>query len=281
LLGISHNSTYQDIYISKANYEVMDKLFLLRYDTESGLRKQMDGFFNKIIEIHRQYDIPATFFCQGKKVKSKKRDFMTFYEQIKDDPLFDIQDHSFSHIGVGYANGKPLKVLRKDYEKSFAIHEKVFQKRPTGVSICGVGNSGPRLQGFDETEKAKQELDMLASLGVTMINSFLTTHTESTDFLTYHSLGHPETSGFPSGYSDTRWMHGRNFGDPIEYILTQLEERAEKNQHFPLMLHDWVAWLHADDQELTHVVKFIEKARELGYKAVTHKYCHEHIQELI
>ena len=43
----------------------------------------------------------------------------------------------------------------------------------------------------------------------------------------------------------------------------------------PLMLHDWVAWLHAPDQELTHVVRVVEAARRAGYRAVTHRACYE------
>jgi hypothetical protein len=49
--------------------------------------------------------------------------------------------------------------------------------------------------------------------------------------------------GFPSAYSDTSWMYRRECGDPMDYILGQLAERAEREEHMPLMLHDWVAWL--------------------------------------
>ena len=43
----------------------------------------------------------------------------------------------------------------------------------------------------------------------------------------------------------------------------------------PLMLHDWVAWRHAPDQELTHVREIVDYARSQGYELVTHAACYE------
>ncbi len=250
------------------------KLFLLRYDTEHESPEKMAGFFEKAIEVHRKHQIPATFFCKGRAIEKRKNQFAAFYQEIKNDPLFDIQDHSYSHIGIGYAKGKDVPTLKADYEKSFALHEQLFGARPIGISICGTrGKDGPKLSGFDATEKSRAELDMLASLGVRMVNSFLTGFDETKVFLNYSSLGHPEIMGFPSAYSDTSWLHRRKFGDPIKYIFSQCEKRAQANEHMPLMLHDWAAWTRADDKELTHVIKITDFARKLGYQLTTHVAC--------
>ena len=250
------------------------KLFLFRYDTEADSRENMRGFLKKVVEVHRRNEIPATFFCKGATLELMKNEFGDFYKQVKNDRLFDIQNHSYSHIGLGYERGKPVEVLKADYEKSFAVHERLFGVRPVGISICGTsGADGPHLSGFDATEKSRAELDMVASLGVRMIDSFLTGIDGSRRFVNYGSLGHPDVMGFPSGYSDTAWMWKPQFGDPVEYVLGELRKRAEKNEHMPLMMHDWVAWMHAPDQELTHVSKFADAARKLGYKLVTHIDC--------
>src|SRR4051812_5018327 len=76
-----------------------EKLFLLRYDTEGWDKEKMEGFFEKLVEVHRKYKIPATFFCQGSAILNREKGFRYFFEQVKNDPLFDIQDHSYSHIG--------------------------------------------------------------------------------------------------------------------------------------------------------------------------------------
>lgn len=235
----------------------------------------MRGFFAKVVSVHRRHGIPATFFCTGRTMEEREKQFVDFFQEVRDDPLFDLQDHSYSHIGVGYRSGKPVDVLRADYEKSLAIHERITGRRPIGISICGTsGADGPRLTGFDETEKARAEFAMLAELGMKMINSFLVGVDECKEFASYRALGHPEIMGFPSGFSDTAWMLRREHGDPMEFILGKIRERAGRGEHMPLMLHDWVAWLRSPDQELTHVLKIVDLARECGYELVTHVACY-------
>ncbi len=250
-------------------------LFLLRYDTEHKDAYGMSGFFERIIDVHRAHEIPATFFCTGGAIDIRETDFRMFHDEVEVDPLFDIQDHSYTHIGIGYEAGKPLEVLRADYERSIASHERVFGTRPTGISICGTsGADGKRLKGFDETDKSRAELDMLVGLGIHMVNSFLVDHSESREFLNYARLGHPDVMGYPSSYSDTSWMYRAEKGDPIKYILGQITDRAARGEHVPLMLHDWVAWMHADDQELSHVIHIVDHARSLDYELATHLDCY-------
>ena len=269
------------------------RLFLLRYDTEwnnpTGGKgplppgdaqvvktyhtlTSMAGFFEKAVEVHRRDSIPATFFCQGAAIDFREREFKDFYEEVKADPLFDLQDHSYSHIGLGYTRGQPVEVIRANYERSFAAHERVFGKRPIGISICGTPE-GPRLRGFDETEKARAEFEMVARLGARMINTFLSSADERSEFSNYGALGHPEVMGFPSAYSDTSWMLRREHGEPVDYILAEITRRADQGKHMPLMLHDWVAWHFAGDQELTHVRRIVNHARASGYELVTHYQC--------
>jgi len=252
----------------------MKKLCLMRYDTEHTSAETMSGFFEKLVEVHRRHEIPATLFCCGRAIDGREDDFRAFRSEVNGDPLFDIQDHSYSHIGIGYEAGKPVEVLRDDYERSFAAHERVFGVRPIGISICGTsGADGDRLRGFDETEKAQQELGMLAGLGVRMINSFLSGVEESREFTNYGAIGHPDLMGFPSAYSDTSWMARCESGDPVEFVFSRIEEHAAQGDHIPIMLHDWVAWTRAEDSELTHVVRIAERARESGYELATHHTC--------
>ena len=115
-----------------------------------------------------------TLFCTGKTLDDRRDEFSEFWEEAKDSPYIDVQDHSYSHVGVGYEAGRPVEELRKDHEHSFQIHEEVFGKPPMGVALCGVGDSGPRLPGLDSTEKSQQELAFLAELGVKMLPAYVT-----------------------------------------------------------------------------------------------------------
>jgi len=252
----------------------MNKLCLIRYDTEERNVEKMSGFLEKLVAAHRKHDIPVSLFCTGGAIDCRETEFREFWVEVQSDPLFDVQDHSYSHIGIGHEAGKPVADLRADYERSFAAHERVFGQRPIGISICGTGGKdGDRLKGFDETEKAREELDMLAGLGVRMINAFLTGVEEGRQFASYASLGHPEIMGFPSGYSDTSWMARRSHGEPVGYILGRIEAHARTGDHLPVMLHDHVAWTRAEDQDLTPVVQIADKARAEGYELVTHASC--------
>jgi len=254
----------------------MRRLFLLRYDTERADRGEMAGFFEKVVAVHRAEAIPATFFCTGRAIDEREEEFRAFGAEVKGDPLFDLQNHSYSHIGLGYAEGKPVDVLEADYRRSFDAHERVLGVRPTGISICGTsGADGPRLPGFDATAKGAAELEMVVALGARMINSHLAGVDESKEFCSYASLGHPDVMGFPSAHSDTSWMYRAEHGDPEEYVLSLIDGAADRGEHMPLMLHDWVAWCHAPDRELTHVKRFAERSRERGFELATHVQCYD------
>ncbi len=254
---------------------VVGNLFLLRYDTECDERSKMRGFFEKAVEVHRKHEIPATYFCRGGAIDAREQEFRAFFDAVRGDALFDIQDHSYSHIGVGYEKGKPVEVLRTDYEKSFAAHERANGTRPIGVSICGTsGADGARLEGFDATPKAKVELDMLYALGVRMVNSHLVGVDESSEFCSYARLGHVDMMGFPSAFSDTSWMYRSKEADKVQFVMDRVDERASKGMNLPLMLHDWVAWTCAPDRQLSHVVRMVDYARRKGFELRTHIDCY-------
>ncbi len=254
---------------------MQEKLMLMRYDTEWwGEPAGMAGFLEKLVEVHRKDEIPVTMFCRGLTLENMKSEFTAFHQETANDPLFDMQDHSFSHVGLGYESGKSVEELKADYEQSFQSHEKVFGSRPSGIAICGTSDDGPRLPGFDATEKSKEEFEMMVKLGTRMINSFLTGIDESREFINYGILGHSEVMGFISGYSDTSWMHRKKHGDPVAFMLNEVHKRSELNEHMPVMFHDWVAWQKAPDKELTHVRKIAETGRQLGYNLVTHMDCY-------
>jgi hypothetical protein len=77
------------------------KLFLLRYDTEG--RENMHGFLDAVIAVRRKHAIPVTLFCTGAAIECREDEFHRFCQQVADDLLFDIQDHSYAHIGLGYS----------------------------------------------------------------------------------------------------------------------------------------------------------------------------------
>jgi peptidoglycan/xylan/chitin deacetylase (PgdA/CDA1 family) len=254
----------------------MEKLFLLRYDTEGTGVEKNAGFFETAVAVHSRHNIPVTFFCRGATIDAREEQFRWLAPEIKGNPLFDVQDHSYSHLGIPYERGQDLPAVRADYERSFAAHERIFGQRPIGVSLCGntpESGEGNRLAGFDVTEKSRAEFQILADLGVRMVDTLLVGRDGSREFINYAALGHPEIMGFPSDFSDTSWLHARTFGDPLAYISGLIEERAARGQHLALILHDWCSWQFGLDHELGHVPLVAAKARACGYRLVTHLEC--------
>jgi hypothetical protein len=244
---------------------------LLRYDVESTDTVAMDGYLSCLLSAHRSAALPVTLFCTGGALDAREADFRAFYESAAGDPLFEIGDHSYTHIGVGYEAGQSVEALRADYERSLAAHERVLGKRPDSISICGTGGKdGPKLSGFDATPKAQEELAMLVDLGIRRINSFLSDVKENQEFTDYASLGFPEVSGYPSAFSDTSWLKGKDpHSDFLAPLRDEIDRRAEANLPLPVILHDWCAWNHAADKQLTHVLQLTDYARQRGFEAMT------------
>jgi peptidoglycan/xylan/chitin deacetylase (PgdA/CDA1 family) len=247
---------------------------LLRYDTEATHAPDLQGFLATAVDVHRRHRIPATFFCTGGAIDARASEFREFAAATRDDHLFDIQDHSYTHIGIGYRDGHRLEKLSDDFERSFAAHERVIGRRPFGISICGVPDSGPRLRGFDDTPKARAELAMLVRLGVRMINAFRGGVREGRSFCDFAALGHPEVMGFPSANSDTSWMWKQDPRVGLDGMLREIDQAGRERRHLCVMLHDWVAWKFALDRRLSHVVEIAERARRAGFELVTHAQCY-------
>ena len=65
-------------------------LYIAAYDTES---PSCLAACRKIVEVHRRFDMPATFFLVGKILMADPDD----YRELLDDPLFEIASHTYSH----------------------------------------------------------------------------------------------------------------------------------------------------------------------------------------
>ena len=250
---------------------------LIRYDTEwtpDWDLGPMDGFFERLTAVHRRHDIPCTLFCTGISLHTRREVFEAFAQEVADDPLFDLQCHSYHHIGLCRELGLPLEGVLDDYGRAFALHEDVFGQRPVGVSMCGTGaKDGASYAGFDTNEKTRAQFEGLVSLGLRMIDARLEGHDTGGAFCNYQRLGHPEVMGFPSGNSDTGWLWGRSWGEGWAELESRAQSAADAGRHLPVMLHDWAAWLHPDLNELDHLPRIADHARDLGFELRSHRAC--------
>ena len=67
---------------------------------------------------------------------------------------------------------------------------------------------------------------------------------------------------------------GRKFGDPKEFILSQIRQNAANNKHMPVMFHDDTVWIDVLDKDMKYLLLVSDTARENGYELVTHIECY-------
>ena len=93
----------------------------------------------RLAELHRAYEVPATFFMLG---TALERYGDVLREVFGDDPLFDIQSHTYSHLMMKdnqmHGPGVTLEELDRQMRLGMERVEQVFERPCKGVrSGCG------------------------------------------------------------------------------------------------------------------------------------------------
>lgn len=105
-------------------------LYIAAYDTES---PNCLPAVRKIVEVHRRYQMPATFFIVGKTLEANPDE----YRALLDDPLFEVASHTYSHrmlidhpVCGAAVHGDEL---HQEIFESKAIIERVFERPCIGL----------------------------------------------------------------------------------------------------------------------------------------------------
>ena len=134
--------------------------YIAAYDAES---THCYAACRKIVEIHREFDMPATFFIVGKHLAERPDE----YRALLDDPLFEIASHTWSH-GMLKDNpycGRALTgdALATEILKGEQLVEEVFGRPCLGLRTpCG----------FDDALRgAPEPLKMIRQAGYKYVSS--------------------------------------------------------------------------------------------------------------
>ena len=65
--------------------------YIAAYDTEN--IEHGVAAVGRLVALHKRHEIPATFFIVGRLLEKDGPE----YRRLLDDPLFDVQSHSWSH----------------------------------------------------------------------------------------------------------------------------------------------------------------------------------------
>lgn len=136
--------------------------YIAAYDTESAACLEA---CRKIVEVHKRFQMPATFFIVGKVLDANSSE----YRKLLDDPLFEIASHTYSHKMLrdnpfcGPAVSPEEK--RKEIFEGKAIVERVFERPCIGIRPgCGFDNG---LKG------TKEVLGLVREAGFKYVSSLL------------------------------------------------------------------------------------------------------------
>jgi polysaccharide deacetylase len=119
--------------------------YIAAYDTESP--GCLDAC-RKIVEVHKRFEMPATFFLLGKTLDANPAE----YRRLLDNPLFEIASHTYSHQMLRdndfCGSAVSLDERRKEIFKGKETIERVFERPCIGLRPgCGFDNA---LKGVPE-----------------------------------------------------------------------------------------------------------------------------------
>ncbi len=104
--------------------------YIAAYDTESPACLPA---CRKIVEVHRQFQMPATFFITGRTLEANTKE----YGQLLADPLFEVASHTWSHKllrdNVLCGQAVPTDQRKREIFKAKELIERVFERACVGL----------------------------------------------------------------------------------------------------------------------------------------------------
>lgn len=172
--------------------------YIFHYDLESDTCLQAAP---KLAELHRRYNIPATFFMLGTTLEKWGKELRAIFGE---DPLFDLESHTYSHRmlkdNLMHGPGVSLEELKVEIERGIRLVEDTFERPCIGVrSGCGF------YKGF---RGERERLKVLWDCGVRFFSSDLRGPGDSipaglTQAYWYDEEGFPELLEMPGhGWHD-------------------------------------------------------------------------------
>ncbi|MCK4966350.1 polysaccharide deacetylase family protein [bacterium] len=263
-------------------------LYIAAYDTES------PGCLTacrNIVEVHKRYEMPATFFIVGKTLEANADDYLN----LLDDPLFEIASHTYSHrmLRDNPFCGPAVSLTEKREEifKGKEIIERVFKRPCIGIRPgCSFDNA---LRGCADV------LSLIREAGFKYVSSLAWGPDFSlpallTEPFTYKEDGYADLWELPAhGWHENLLKNNNKMGPkritlwppampeaiPSKFISTPeeefeinrifLEKAVSTNKTFvSLIWHPWS--LYSFDPEMKMLELTFEHVRKLGLQPCTY-----------
>ena len=223
----------------------MTALYIPAYDTET---PDCLPAVRKIVDVHRRYDMPATFFIVGKTLEADP----TEYREMLDDSLFEIASHTYSHKMLRdhpfCGPAAPEEKIREEIFLGKTSVERIFNRPCRGIRpACGFPDG---LNGTPDV------LHLIREAGFHYVSSMLW----GPDFTMPAPLNRPFTycaEGFPELWE----LPGHGWQENLLKGSTRLDSR--RVLLFPPLMPETVPDAYIKTPEEEHTINnkpFIDKA---------------------
>ena len=251
---------------------------LIGYDVEGSRFKHMDEsitekFLTKMQKVHSELDASCTLFVLGQTLELNPGAFA----KIKGETIFDIQQHTYSHIslktllqenskGVRFVPGASIAEIQADVARA----NKALRKY---LGIDCLGLTGPNMY-YRGLADRPDILKALHEIGIRFIRTYGRNERDyqpvSWDIqpFWYEMQGFPDMLEIPvQGWQDWLWReeHGwEKTEEFLDYLKSQIDYIVGKDFTWSLVMHD-VTCLR-EDPEMSIVRRFLEYAQKQKVK---------------
>ncbi len=258
---------------------------LIGYDVEWwGEEDVTRRFLRQVRRMHDELGVPATLFIVGRTLERWVEDF----REIASDPLFDLQQHTYSHKllkTVYIEDGRSVRVVRGaglDEIRCEVGRTSELLREHLGMECIGLTGPWCYYRGLRDRPDV---LEVLWEEGIRFTRTDGRNerdwHPVSMDLQPYwyEPLGFPDMLEIPThGWHDNTLRQEVLGWDDLdgyfEAVRPYIERAAERDEVFSLCQHDWSSV--RDDPEMSATERLITHALERGVRIVT---CREYYLE--
>lgn len=250
---------------------------LIGYDVESNEPEITKRFLELAWELHNRYSAPCTFFLVGKTLETMGAEA---FEPFVNHPLFDIQQHTYSHIllktvyiddgqKIQMVKGGTLEEIEKEVKKASQLLKEML-----GIDCIGLTGPWGYYRGLCDRPDI---LEILHRVGIRFTRTwarnekdYQPTPLEIQPFWYVH-CGFPEILECPvQGYQDIYWywIYGEDIEAYNRYLRQCLDEINQRNWVLGYAAHDHTAIKDKGLPQITFLVKY---AQDVGIKIQSYK----------
>jgi peptidoglycan/xylan/chitin deacetylase (PgdA/CDA1 family) len=263
----------------------MKGIMLIGYDVEArGAGDVTPRFLRQARALHNRLGVPATLFIVGQTLEQWVQEF----QAIAVDPLFDLQQHTYSHQllkTVHIDDGKSIRVVR-----GVSLDETRQEVRKTNellqehLDIRCIGLTGPWCY-YRGLRDRPDIVEVLWEEGIRFTRTDGRNerdwHPVSIDLQPYwyEALGFPEMLEIPiHGWHDcvirAEVLGWADLEGYVESVKPYIDRAAAEDKVFSLCQHDWSSI--REDPEMRATEALIRYAQGQGLRLMTYRayYCH-------